>query len=187
MKLALRLATLALLIAAGAVFWVRRGPGAEMPVLQFEDVGAGKSAGKVSKASGVSQHEGETVSLGEQFSLPDQAAVQVVTAGNWIVEMGGEGEFSFENALTNADRTVHEAFWFVKRGELKMRPKEYDPAEHYLQIRTPIARVFLLKGEAGMKVTEGGGGQIWVYSGTATIVWNDGRRKEVHSRGMEYI
>ena len=187
MKLVLRLASVGLIIAVCAVFWIRRSHGPELPVLQFEDVGMQKNAGRVSKANGSTLKVGQSVPLGTEFKLAEQSSVQIVTEGNWIVEMDGQGEFSFENALTNADRTIHTAYWFVRKGELKIRPKEYDPAEHYMQIRTPIARVFLHRGEAGMKVTEGGGGQIWIYSGTATIVWDDGRRKEIHSRGMEYI
>jgi hypothetical protein len=113
--------------------------------------------------------------------------VYTTTSGNWIVVMEGSGEFVFENASTNADRTIHSGLWFVRSGTFRAKPHDYDKGDHWLEIRTPKARVFLRKAEIGMRISEGGGGQIWLARGNATVVWNDGRRKELLPKGLDNL
>jgi hypothetical protein len=125
--------------------------------------------------------------LGSLFHVRPQGHLQMNTVGNWIVALDGEGEFILEEARTDEKRTVHTNVWNVKKGTFRAKPHDYDKGDHWLQVTVPIARVFVHKGEIGLRVSEGAGGQIWLVSGKATVVWNDGRRKELPLRGMEYL
>lgn len=154
---------------------------------------ADEESPKVTLASGadpvgwVPAKEGEPFLLGTVFHARGQSGLQLLTTGNWIIALDGEGEFIFEDAKRNAGGTVHTAFWMIRKGAFRAKPHDYDPSDHWLQIRTPVAKVIVHKGEIGLRITDGGGGQIWLVSGKATIFWNDGRRKELKLRGMDYI
>jgi hypothetical protein len=133
------------------------------------------------------EKDGASFFLGTFFQVAPKSFLQLLTTGNWIVGLDGDGEFVLEDARTNPEGTIHTAYWFVRRGTFRAKPHDYDPSDHRLEVRTPIARVYVGKAEIGMRVSEGGGGQIWLVSGKATIVWNDGRRKELTQKGMDYL
>lgn len=130
---------------------------------------------------------GDVFPLKTLFRLHSSGSVQATTHGSWIVALEGEGEFAIEEARTNPARTTHATSWFLKRGNFRAKPQDYDPSEHWLQLRTPSARIIVQKGEIGVNVREDGTGQVWLLSGRAMVEWNDGRRKRLKVKGMDYL
>jgi len=131
--------------------------------------------------------QGAPFNIGTLFHLRPQSTLQLVTSGNWVIALSGEGEFIFEDARTNEGGKIHTNFWNLKKGVFRAKPHDYDTTDHWLQITTPVAKVFVHKGEIGLRVAEGGGGQIWLLSGVANVHWNDGRKKSLTLKGMEYL
>lgn len=131
--------------------------------------------------------EGASFPLGTAFRVPGGASVHVITEGNWVVGMEGDGEFSFEDAKRDENHRLHSVAWTVSRGTLRARPQDYDPSDLRIQIGTPTARIVVRKGEVGVRIDRGGHGQVWLFSGSATIVWNDGKRGEINHQGMRYL
>ena len=121
------------------------------------------------------------------FHVAKGSFLQIVTEGNWIIGMDGEGDFLLEDALTNADRTVHQGVWFVKSGTFRAKPHDYDPSVHTLIIQTAAGKVFADRAEIGMRISEGGRGQVWLMSGKGKIEWNDGKTQELVLKGMVYL
>jgi len=136
--------------------------------------------------------------FGTLFYLPEakgpgeKHSLQLVTAGNWIVLMDGEGEFLFEDARVGRQQgekgvDVQTGVWRVRRGLLRVKPHDYDPAEHWLEVRAPMATVTVIKGEIGLRVFGPDKGQVWLMSGRAIVEPVRGDRHELKLRAMEYI
>lgn len=121
------------------------------------------------------------------FRVQAQSQVQLSTAGNWIVVLDGDGEFTLDEAWTNESRNVHSIAWTVKKGTFRAKPHDYDPSDHWLEVRTDKARIVVHQGELGVIVPEGGGGRFWLVSGRATVYWKDGRQKVLETKGMGYL
>jgi hypothetical protein len=133
--------------------------------------------------------------IGTLFRASAGGKLQVSTSGTWIVGLDGEGEFIFEDARTNEDRSLHTITWILKKGLLRAKPHTYDLTDHWLEVKTPLARVLVEKGELGIRLPDfqkspapdAPRGQVWLMSGKATVYWNDGRKKELPLKGMEYL
>jgi hypothetical protein len=121
------------------------------------------------------------------FALAEGATLELATEGNWQIGIEGKAELTFEDARTNPDRTIRAAYWTIKSGIVRIRSADYDPADLELQIRTPLARILFRRAEAGLRISDGGRGEVWLVAGSGVVVWNDGRRKTLTVRGMEYI
>jgi hypothetical protein len=197
----LKLLPVLAIVAAGGIwsyqYWEAHRD--ELPGLDVDDVSGNRVAGTVDvvrgNAFGASAQGVEfaplkhpsTFILGSVFRLNGGSFVQLKTNGNYLVGLDGDGEFVAEKARLSHDRTKHTLHWFVRKGTLRVKPNKYDPAEQHVEIRTAIARVRGNKAELGVRVNEAGGGQVWLMSGTAEVIWNDGRRKELKVRGMDYL
>lgn len=144
-------------------------------------------AAPASAAPVTSMKEGTQFLLGTLFQTVAGSAISMLTAGNYYVMLQGDGQFVFEDARINDDRNAHTAYWFVKKGTFRAKPYEYDPNSHYMEVRTASASIFLEQAEIGMNVYEGGSAQVWLVSGKGHVVWNDGRRKELPLKGMDYL
>ena len=129
------------------------------------------------------------VYLGWIFQVKEKSAAKILTTGNWWVVLEGEGEFSFDDAKTNSQKTKHLGVWSIQRGSLRIKPKDFDPGEHYFKIKTPLAEITLQKGEMGISLEKGGQGrgQIWLYRGNAEIVWKNGSSKKLQGQEMSYL
>jgi hypothetical protein len=169
----------------------------DLPALSVAECGAEGEAGHVDRLTGsmkiaetkasVDAKKGKTFPVASRFQLPAGSSAELFTEGNWKVELEGEGSFRIDDARTDSTRTRHTSSWFVEKGTFLAHPREFDPSEHWMEIRTPIARVLVRNAELGMKISQGGGGQVWIQSGNGVVLWNDGRKKELKVKGMEFI
>jgi hypothetical protein len=198
-----KLALLIVLLALGAAgvwgyrYWEAHKD--DLPELAMDDIGGSREAGTVGVVRGqaysaaaqgaefIPLKQGATFILGTTFRVPGGSFVQLKTNGNYLVGMDGEGEFVVQKARVSADRKSHTLHWLVRKGTFRVKPNDYDPGQQFVEIRTAIARVLGTKAEFGVRVNDAGGGQVWLMSGTAQVIWNDGRRKELKVRGMDYL
>lgn len=165
-------------------------------LLTEPDVGSTGHAAKVESVQGnvftkvngatTQVRAGTQVSLGSTFQVDKGALVQLLTEGNWIVALE-DGEFAFEDARTDAARSVRSGTWIVSKGRFRAKPHDYAPGNFRLEVRTPAAKLIVGKGEIGLSLPESGRGQVWLMSGEARIVWSDGRTKALNPKGMEYL
>lgn len=122
------------------------------------------------------------------FSLDIKNALQIITAGNWIVRMDGRGEFYFMDARRDSDAKVRTNVWFVKQGLLRVKPHDYDPADHWMEVFTPKARIILHQAEVGIRIHgPGGDGQVWSMKGAVTVERRDGKVSVLAPKNMEYL
>jgi len=118
--------------------------------------------------------------------------VELVTAGNFIIGLDAAGappaDFSFLGARTNVDRNVHSALWSISSGRMRIKSSEMDRgARHFVEVRTPSARLILEDGEVGISIPNEAkaSGQFWVVKGSVVVRWKDGRRGEYRSPGLQ--
>lgn len=121
------------------------------------------------------------------FHLKPNSSMRVMTAGNWLVAMDGEGEFIFEDGKVDAEKKAHSTIWTVKKGTFRAKPHDYDPSTHWIEVKTAAATVYCQQSEFGLRISEGGKGQVWLISGKIIVLWKDGRRKEITQKGMDYL
>jgi hypothetical protein len=130
---------------------------------------------------------GDEVRLGNHFQAKEKNAAKILTEGNWWIALEGEGEYIFQDAKTNKLKSKHSATWEVRFGNLRAKPKDFDPTEHYLKIKTPRAMISLKNGELGVSVNRDGTGQAWLYRGDATITWENGDTKSLQNQQMSHL
>lgn len=131
--------------------------------------------------------QGSTFLIGTLFNVGPQGVARLSTAGKWMVSLEGEGEFVFEDARRSDDSKVATDYWFVKKGTFRAKPHEFDRNDHWMQIRTAVATIYLHNGEIGMRINEGGTGQVWLTAGKATVIRADGTKRELPLKGMDYL
>ncbi len=131
--------------------------------------------------------EGDSFPLKTIFQIAAQSSAQVAINGGWLVDLEGKGQFSLQDAKTNSDHTIHADAWVVDEGTFRIKPYDYDPSDFFLEVETPVSKVLVHKGEVGMSVVRGGGGQIWLMSGQGTVYRKDGSRKELPLKGLAYL
>ena len=142
----------------------------------------------VAKKSGwVAANQDDKYYLGSLFRLAQGSSLQVLTAGNWLLVLDGDGEFIFEDARTDQEHFSHRATWLVKKGIFRAKPYDYEHGPHELEVVTPTARVLVHSGEIGLKTGEDGKGDVWLMAGKAEVVWNDGKHKELALKSVEKI
>jgi hypothetical protein len=190
----------AALLIAGASYYLFLRTRSEIPSLSQADSGPDGEGAKVDIAQGPiawrargaqaqnAIKPGDRFAVGAQFSLKNGSTLQVMTVGNWLLVLDGEGEFVFDDARRDPDRKAHTGIWTMTKGTIRAKPHDYDPADHWLEIRTPKAKIYVHQGEVGARISEGGSGSVWLVKGQAEVVWEDGRRKKLEPNNtMEYL
>jgi hypothetical protein len=130
---------------------------------------------------------GDEVRLGNHFQVKEKSAAKILTEGNWWIALEGEGEYIFGDAKTNKQKSKHSAAWEIRFGNLRAKPKDFDPTEHYLKIKTPRAMISLKNGELGISVNRDGSGQAWLYRGDAQVTWENGDSKRLKNQQMSHL
>jgi|GEM_PF-6086104 len=123
--------------------------------------------------------------VGTLFHARPGAHLEVMTSGNYLTGVDGEGEFILEDARHSEDGVVRTITWLVKKGMLRIKPHDSDKSDHWTVVKTQTCRVIVRQGELGIRVNEGGvAGQVWLMSGQARVFWKDGREQELKVREM---
>lgn len=125
--------------------------------------------------------------LNTLFHVPAKQGVRLSSHGQWLFSLEGEGEYAFEDARIDRKKNLVTNVFFVRQGTFRAKPHDYDPREHWLEIRTPAAKVLIHQGEIGMRISPGGHGTVWLMQGKGVVVTPDGRRRELSFRGMDHI
>ena len=134
--------------------------------------------------------KGNALLLGSLLYLDKKVYVQFITAGSWLIALDGEGDYIFEDAKRDQEGKKHTIFWNMKRGMFRAKVHDYDPTDHWLQLRTPFAYIFLRQGEMGLRIDNvkpppgKRRGVLWHVKGRTIIKWNDGRRKVITEKGL---
>lgn len=120
------------------------------------------------------------------FRLAAGSELQLRPHGGYVVNLDGEGEFVLLDATTGADRKDREIVWLVKRGMLRIKPHDADPARHVLVLRTPKGEVRGENASMGLRVNDAqGNGQVWVMDGKASLRMADGTTRELPLKAVQ--
>jgi hypothetical protein len=130
-------------------------------------------------------HEGTSIKLGTLLHASAQSALEFTSSGQWYMGLDGEGAIVFQDARKNAQGTEHTLSIYVQQGTFRAKAASDNYKGYFLEITTAIAKIRVMEGEFGMQVNAEGKGRMWLMSGKAVALWNDGRRKELGLRGLE--
>ncbi len=196
-KFSIGVVLVAILGASVYLFQQRRSP---IPFFKAVDVASNGSAAEVLSLSGGIQireqggkqrelKPGDSLRLGSHIVAEPGASAELRTNAQILIGLGGEGNFVFEEARANEDRSIRTSSWYVGRGRVRAKIGLDSPSENWRQLKAPSARVLGKKGEVGLRIPLGGGGQVWgVGDGVdAQVEWEDGRKLRLSPGVMEYL
>jgi hypothetical protein len=187
------------LAIGGASYHLFTRQRSELPAFPDADATADGSVGRIERMTGGGAMKPGTQAsekalapnvafpVGAEFRIKTGGTAEIMTYGNWQIVLD-EGEFAIEDARRAADQKAHSQVWTVRRGMIRAKPHDFDPADHWLEIRTPKARIYVHQGEIGARISEGGAGTVWLVKGQAEVVWEDGRRRKLApDNSLEYL
>jgi hypothetical protein len=128
---------------------------------------------------------GASIKLGTLLHVGADSALELSSPGQWYMGFDGEGSVIFQDARRNAEGTEHTLSVYVQQGTFRAKAANDNYKGYFLEVTTAAAKVHVYEGEFGMQVVAQGKGRMWLMTGRAVAIWNDGRRKELGLRGLE--